>query len=265
MISIQTKAPQTYKDLVWGEFFLSRGRGISLSTHFPWIDHEDDRLVYLLSLDDSDTLEGGLVVRLDDTALGPIGSVGLVCVCPSRRRQGVAGRLLRAAIDFARSRKWGALRLWTSQHHIYRSLGFEMADNSLYGTARLPSSPSAATSSASVTRAPAEPQRGLPPFATGLHWLQSSKAALLVLDDAHGQAIVEWRGADPEVIDLMEASGLLQVRLNGFEGQTLMKALTYRQWILQMQPTHLQMIFPLDAKTAQDWANASQIPLTERI
>ena len=138
------------------------------------------------------------------------------------------------------------------------------ADHSIYGTVRLPTPPSAATPIA-VTRTPAEPERGLPPFATGLHWLRSSTAALLVLDDAHGQAIVEWRGADPEVVDLMEASGLMEVRLNAFEGQTLIPALAHRGWILQMQPTHLQMILPLDGKTAGDWTHASQIPLTERI
>src|SRR6218665_3868352 len=136
-LTVDDQPSQDYADLVWEVFFASRGRGLHLTRHFPGLDRVLPGQWFTLAKV-GDTVAGGLCVREARDATGRVGSLGLVCVAPSFRGQGISAALLQRAIAEARKRGLAALRLWTGKPGVYQGHGFVIADDALYGWIKKP-------------------------------------------------------------------------------------------------------------------------------
>ncbi|OWK27839.1 GNAT family N-acetyltransferase [Sphingomonas dokdonensis] len=127
--------PGPFRDLAWQVFFASRGRGVSLDAHFPWIGGggRDDRS-WLMEVDGRPAAM--LCVRRGIVADVHFSAIGLVCTAPDFERRGFATRLLKTALDAIGED--APVLLWTSQHAFYARLGFELIDPTLVAACVFP-------------------------------------------------------------------------------------------------------------------------------
>jgi GNAT superfamily N-acetyltransferase len=174
--------PAAFRELAWHVFFASRGRGVSLDAHFPWLrgGGRDDRAWHLT---DGGQPAAMLCVRHGILEGTPFRAIGLVCTAPAFERRGHATRLLEAALDAAGD---APVLLWTGQHGFYARLGFELIDPTLVATCTFPP---AATAAAWLRREWAGPKRvsavfggprGLPTFATAVERWEGPQGSLLL-------------------------------------------------------------------------------------
>jgi GNAT superfamily N-acetyltransferase len=248
-VKIETIAPPSYRELIWETFFTTRGRGVSLETHFPRLDHEDANRWYALAFD-GDKVIGGVCVDASLPEKSLIASVGLVCVGQSYRRKGISKSLMHVVTEHARLRGYVALRLWTSTPEVYRGLGFETADTAVFGYIEKPTylgtdqlvlpEQSQWPSAQDCRRA------GLPPFAKSATTWKASTATVVTIDDGTGSIVAEWEGATVDVVDLMKNVLPLRSRLNALRNDTLPRVLKRFGWKCMLKDVNLQMILPLN-------------------
>jgi N-acetylglutamate synthase-like GNAT family acetyltransferase len=265
MIEVYTLAPAKYQAIVWEEFFKSRGRGVSLHAHFPWMGQISPDFFFIISKSIDSEIHGGLTLRLDPSPHGRIGTIGLVCVAPHSRGRGLSRVLLKTAIDFAQSKGACALRLWTQKPSLYAALGFESVDSGVYGRVRHPLGLLSANARQEVVCHDASDAYGIPAFASSLKCAAYASAHLFILNTASGDSIAEWQGPDVEVVELMENLGWHSVLMNAFRGDTLLEALAQRHWQLDLRDSNLQMLLTLDNARPQDWLPRSKVPILKRI
>lgn len=197
-LDLSAQLPDDYRDLFWHEFLASRGRGISLAAHFPWLLDPPAGTTFV-ALRDGDRLLGGLTLRPCSQALM---ALGLVCMEASCRGKGLGKALLQAALAEVDQRGHEATVLWTRQPAIYRGLGFEVRDSSCrlaiegwHRDASLPVQVGAWPDTDEV----ATPARGLPPYALEAQRIRHPEgAAVIALRDPLGLQVVEQSG-DPEL------------------------------------------------------------------
>ncbi|MGC7532638.1 hypothetical protein ACPWML_26830, partial [Pandoraea pneumonica] len=76
--------PPAARALIWKVFFSSRGRGVDLPTHYPWIGDSTRVTSILISKDGSNDkrVTAATLVIKEETLpdVGTVGLVGLVCV-----------------------------------------------------------------------------------------------------------------------------------------------------------------------------------------
>lgn len=244
-LKISTKAPQGFKDLAWDVFFKSRNRGISLESHFPFLERNS---AYYVTIAVQDEIVAGLVVnrvtRADINFVA--GLIGLVCVHPDHRGAGHSTDLLEAAICHARELDLDDLILWTGKPGIYKKLGFEAYDTGCVGTVIAKGysrdCPAMAARCAWPTHVE---QRGLPPYALKAYQWTIPDASIVLLEDATGSILAEWCGPDEEVISLLSQVMPDTWRINALKGDTLLPSLGERRWKLELRPANLQMIMNL--------------------
>lgn len=187
--------------LVWDVFFASRGRGISLAAHLPWLDAPTG--IHGLSLEDARVPGGaGAALVIRERHLPPstrAGLIGLVCVHESLRGRGLSTQLLHAAIRHAEAQGLDELVLWTGKPEVYTSAGFEPVDQELFVRASAPAR-SAAGPAAPARRAVA---CALPAFATAAWQTVSGEAQLTWLEGPAGVTLAGWQGAPDVVAELL--------------------------------------------------------------
>lgn len=264
------EASIAYQTLVWDVFFVSRGRGINLQTHFPWLNLSDADHWYVIATENGETV-GGLCVQ-ESSAAGTnetIASIGLVCVRTSHRGRGISAALLGRAVLEARQRSIAALRLWTNKPDVYLRHGFVLADISLYGWIKKPARPYGMVAFDKKPLADLASKKtpvGLPPFAlSGFEW-QSVDATVVTIEDEQGAIVAEWAGLPRDVALLLESVLPESARFNGQQGDKLIAELDAQGWKHDLAPSTLQMILPLTSwKDAKEWALSNTPRILHRI
>ena len=256
-----------YLDLVWNEFFVSRGRGLALEAHFPWMLRPGPRVLYAELLE-GDELVGGLVLRDSSPCvpgIGPVASVGLVCLREGHRGKGLSRILLAEAIGRGRRDGFAALTLWTGKPGVYEALGFRVADRSLFGWVDNPRG-DAGRDPFAQGAAGAGPARPLPPFARELVVLAEGEAYCAVAGAGTGPIVVEHRGAAAAVTGILGRHLPRRWRLNASLGDPLLEALGRAGMSLELRPGNLQMWLPLEAGlTPESLAGRARYSVLDRI
>jgi hypothetical protein len=268
-LELHKGAPNNVRQLVWEIFFASRGRGISLTAHFPWLN--DDKSAWSLSIEH--VTQGGpqsaaacLVLR---EVLGADGSrfalVGLVCVSPEMRGCGLCSDLIEAAIQFGRHRNWQALVLWTTKPAIYARYGFQPDGQEIFGVCERSDSVNI------LNNLKTEPwpnsvdpksARGLPPFATRGQIVRSPDAMIVVLDTPQGPALAEWSGDDRSTAALLRTVMPKRWFLNAHADDSIMVELQRGGFRFLLQPSGVRLVRSILA--TKNWS-APRIPILDRI
>jgi len=251
-LAVHEAAPPAFASLCWDVFFASRGRGVSMQAHFPWL--AAPRQACFVTLWSAAGLLAGCAIRfiVDAASQRRSGALGLVCVDSRHRGRGHATRVLERAVDHAASLGLADLVLWTSQPGVYARHGFRPDDDAVLGTIAMPPGAAAVAGQAleRVDWPDAGDPRGLPPFAaSGVRW-RSPGASAIVLQGADGPILAEWTGPDGDVADLLQQAMPATWRLNALAGDTLPQALAVRGCAVDLAPTRLRMIRPLEAPGA---------------
>lgn len=242
------------KELAWDTFFVSKNRGVTFEFHFP--NSTFDKGTWSIEIRISSEVVGGLVVRertviVDNEAI-VIGCIGLVCVKPQYRGNGLAGKLFESAIEESLKRGYSGLTLWTSQHHIYKNRGFFLYDKTVFGSVTIPVNyRTSSTNSESVILSP---HCVIPPFAKEGRLYHSSKAQLVTLWDDKGGIIVDWNGKDIDVHDLILDVFKGSFRINARTECSLISLLKLKSYHMNINFSNLQMWLPL-----QDHININKV------
>ena len=233
--------------LFWEVFFFSRGRGVSLQVHFPWL--ENDQEVTCLEIRDPSNLESAiaaLIIRAIELPNGePVGLIGLVCVHEEWRGAGLSVELMSAAMDHAMHNGLSALVLWTQKPGIYERHGFRFDEQestgSIYLTNKCAVDIEYVTSDwpGSDTH---DRERGLPPFALYGQRIKSEGAELILLGGADRVTLAEWQGEDSQVASLIQVVMAEPWIINVCAQSTLMAELTKRGFKVDLVPGAVRMI-----------------------
>lgn len=223
-ICVQSGVPAALQDLIWAEFFASRGRGISLPVHAPWLINGKD--VRSITATDCDGLAGGLVIKDHCTFdQAPVAMIGFVCVHPAKRGRHHSRLLLQSAIENARERGMGGVVLWTKTPQVYRYFGFRNDPRDIF----VQFASLGSVQNRRVEKAFTELDgRGLPAFATTAYKLSGTMASVTILTTATGRTVAEWAGPDSEVIDLLSSETAAPVSINALSADSLLIALSGR-------------------------------------
>jgi GNAT superfamily N-acetyltransferase len=248
-LTFEQSASPEFLDLMWSTFFRDRGRGRSISEHFPWMSDLRGAGAWLATIQkESSQPVAGLVVKRHsqnpDSA-----SIGLVCVREDLRGQGLSQSLLSGAIREAQALGIKRLTLWSGKPHVYLKSGFEANDPALFGWAStIARSPSPESLLAQrITWPDADERygknRGLPPFALDAYRLieESSQAQTVVVLDTSGPIVAEWSGDNNHVARLLRCTLPARWRLNALHGDPLMAELGRQGIHLELSESRLQM------------------------
>ncbi len=269
-VSIEAKNPKQLLELMWDVFFQSKHRGISLQTHFPWLEKVTDHVWYVTLRDDLNVV-GGLCVKEagEVSAQGKykFASIGLVCIAPEFRGRGYAKTILQAAIEEAKKRNYDALTLWTSKHDVYAPQGFKLDDDGLFGTIDLSACVKSESSSVEIPFRQSYPdQLGLPPFAKSGFTMTYEDAQTIFIEDNSGIILAEWSGGLENLVELLIAMPEKRWRINAHQGDKLLEKLTERRAMLNLMPANLQMWLPLKPELAQlEWIKLYRFSVLDRI
>lgn len=252
--------PAAYAALLWDVFFVQRGRGLSLEEHFPWINQPEEG-VRFATLSDGEALLAGLTVRPCGTQTA---AIGLVCVRPSHRGQGLSTQLLEQTLREVDGMGIAATTLWTGKPAVYQSHGFAPRDDGLQCQV---SQWSAGMACAPARRWPdtaeaAGRRRGLPAYAHHGLRVGTDGAELLLLVDPLGVSLAQWQGHDGDVIELLASVMPPRWRLNALQGDSLPQALADRGATLTVVPQQLQMWRP---RPGTSWPELPRLRLLDRI
>ncbi|WP_312439853.1 GNAT family N-acetyltransferase [Janthinobacterium sp.] len=235
--------------LLWEVFFRSRQRGVSLERHFPWLASASPSVTFAEARIGGMTV-GGLVLReLSCTLEGKtlrVGMIGLVCVAPSYRGQGVANRLIAAAIAHAGEQGLDCLTLWTSKHAVYEKQGFATLDRWMYGWVRDASGASAQAFHPGSELLP-DDNLALPPFAQAVYRYTGGAASIVVLADEQGAIVTAYEGEAAAAAHAMVRLLPSCWRLNVLEHDPLVAALAMLGKTVTVAPSQLQMWRALNA------------------
>ena len=251
---ISSGVPESARALFWAVFFASRGRGIDLATHFPWLacDESVFCIEFVNPEGENETLAALVVRSLDIGSGSAIGLVGLVCVAEQWRGKGMASRLMARAVEFAESENLVALVLWTQKPEVYANQGFVTDQEDRFGSVECaleqpikleyttndwPDSTSRLT-------------RGLPPFAVSGQVISNEKAQIVVLASNNGLTVAEWDGDSRDVVDLMIAYMPARWSLNSAQDDPLIAELEKNGLALKLQPAAVRMVKYLSCRTA---------------
>lgn len=262
-IDISRTASQGFKELAWDVFFASRGRGISLEAHFPFLGQ--DKAEYVTVTLQGETVAGLALVPVTRRGTACVaGLVGLVCVHPGHRGVGHSTAVLRAAIAHARALQLDDLVLWTGKPGVYQTLGFDVHDSAVFGTVTAGAAHPAGRTGALRCAWPGPGEgRGLPPFAIGAHEWKSPLAAIVVLEDPAGPILAEWSGLDEHALAIIDEVMPDKWRINALAGDRLLGLLDDGTRELDLRPANLQMIMNLRQRAGE--ADPYRLRMLDRI
>ena len=233
--------PLEAQALIWDVFFASRGRGLDIHTHFPWID--DSRNVHCITVTERGCgeLVATLVLRGSvSDKIGRYAMIGMVCVDELWRRLGLSRQLMETALSFAAEQHINSLLLWTEQPSVYRRYGFLPDNRDGFGSVAL--NPLRPPSRITFVRRHADAARGLPPFGRGLTRFESDAAEVIGVETAKGVTLAEWRGPMPSVLDLVESALPATWRLNTSVGAPIFDEISKRGHFYTALPGATRMV-----------------------
>jgi GNAT superfamily N-acetyltransferase len=256
------------RQLIWHTFFESRNRGISFDAHFPWSDQKSS--VICVSLERSDdalapVISTLVILRKRLESGRDIGMIGLVCVQPEFRNQGISTLLLTHAMDRAKREGLDALLLWTQKPDVYAKVGFATDSRDLFGTvSKGARSKKWAESSDHPSVVPANSVRSgsIPPFADEVLEFCTPAARLTCCKSQQGLTLVEYCGEVNSVMQLIDSSLPDRWMLNTPEGSTLIPALVSQGYQLDLKPGAVRMSLALNPSSNLPIQN---VPFLERI
>ncbi len=193
------------QQLIWNEFFASRGRGADWATHLPWSENSQTLCVSATVSEPEASVVAALVIRcVPDTSTALI---GYVCVDPAFRQHGLSGHLLNLAAVTLRGRGLDRMLLWTGKPSVYERRGFVIIGHERRVTMR----GAAAGPAGSVTLTPwptsnDDKKIGLPPFATSGWRAASPDAHIVFVDTPMGATLLDQSGAPQAVVRVMSAA-----------------------------------------------------------
>lgn len=221
---IKSQVSECGRALIWDTFFASRGRGISLAKHSPWLDQADAYLC--LEARHDEVLVGALVIKFHPGAWGRIGMIGYVCVAPRHQGKGFGRQLVCTAIEVARRERLTALVLWTRNPAIYHRHGFARDGNQIFRKyAPLPKTEGLHAIQKATWPGHIDQFRGLPPYALSGYRVRGDNASATVVETADGPSVAEWDGEPEAVLSLLMASLSGAWMLNAFSGDHLIHVL----------------------------------------
>lgn len=245
---VQAGTPAIFVELIWEEFFVSRGRGISLLCHAPFLN--GDCNVRSIIATHLGRTAGGLIVK-DFVAPkeASISLIGFVCVHPESRGQGLSKILLESAVEDAASREKDGLVLWTTTPEIYSHAGFTPDPRDVFVQVdTIPISKKTAFKSANLDLKP----RGLPAFADSALLLATDHAKAIICQTPDGPIMCEWNGCDEDVMQLIGSAVDRPLWINAKSTDTLLDAIVLKSGPpIQTCPSR-RMALPLSNKTIID-------------
>lgn len=247
---ITAGVPEPVRVLLWDVFFSSRGRGVSLSVHFPWLDNDEN--VFCIGIPKPGATQAGKIIaalvikRINVSTHRDIGLIGLVCVAEEWRGKGFSSRLMSEATNFGKKINLDALVLWTQKPNIYTGHDFVSDGQDMFGYAqrrKVKHFDIAFSSEAWPDSMSIKSQQGLPPFAKSGRLISAELASAVVLDAQDGGVtLAKWSGRNKDVADLLESSLPNKWGLNIYEGDGLVVELQKRDFEVDLKPAAVRMV-----------------------
>lgn len=257
---LTNQVPLETRDLIWTTFFESRNRGLSLEVHFPWISDPSSiccLTIYGAALGRQKAAVAGLVLKVIQSEGGAsFGLIGLVCVAPKFRRQGLSSKLIASAIDVGTDRHLNGLILWTQKPEVYFGNGFVVAGSELFGAVDGQSTiPTATVVSQNEWPTPADIRllRGLPPFATAAVEYSQGENRVVVLQTPSGPTLAEWDGEPIAVLKILEQVMPRQWFLNAYADDAMFELLESQSMKFELIAATSRMTKSLSAQDSFAW------------
>ncbi len=245
-INISKVASVNLKRIFWNIFFRLKNRGVSLERHFPWLEESSSSTIFFEAKKLSVAV-GGLVLRetkyrVDDKEL-KIGLIGLVCVIPESRGEGVADELLKESISYAKQYKFDYLTLWSNQHKIYLPYGFNLVDEWYFGWVYSSLKKNEKNNDLFLNSYLFVENKDLPlpPFADSIYEYSLDNISFTILNDKGGVIVVKYEGEVIEVANAMIEYFPSRWRLNVIKSDPLIDALARCGVNVNLFPVNLQM------------------------
>lgn len=263
--------PRAYLDLAWNAFFASRGRGVSMDAHFPWLKGggRDDRS-FCIAVDGQPAamlvLRRGMIEHAGQA--WDFYAIGLVCTAPAYQKRGLASRVMGAALDAVEA---GApVLLWTSRRDYYARFGFEPIDPTLVVSCHFPADHPTTGSERADWRPGTEPSplfggmRGLPSFTEGAYQLRlaATDKVSFIISAGPKPALLSMTAPPLVAAEALASLGFEELLLNLPRSSLLLDALRAHGARMKVRATGIAMWRPgrcNRAKIAQ-W----DIPLLDR-
>lgn len=254
--------PKSAQNLMWEVFFESRGRGISLAQHFPWLNSLDG--VYGISIKDINSLEkdktiATLAMRQQVTKDGiRYGLIGLVCVDEKFRGNGLSSLLLERAAQEGADLNWNSLVLWTQKPEIYQNHEFIIDGRELFANV---SNRAAIALDKDLDSQFANQDEefisssGLPSFATGLLKIKQENIGVLVLKTKTGYSIAGWDGDNNQVANFLINIMPKNWGINYLYGDQLVAILQEKGLEINVVPGAIRMVRKLNNGYLLDYGN----------
>ncbi len=249
-VVVTSGVPAAARELMWEVFFASRGRGVSLPAHFPWIENTDK--VFCISLLDAhfpkgEKVIGALVVKMVDVSMHQqVGFVGLVCVAEDWRGKNLSSRLLLEATKLGQDLHLQALVLWTQKPNVYTGQDFVTDGQEFFGSAlrgKKSTNTMAFTSVGWPDSADIHNQQGLPPFSSSGKLISTEHAKVVIVESLDGGVtLVKWIGRKEDVADLLECALPDKWGVNISECDALVAELRKRQFKIDLKPAAVRMV-----------------------
>ncbi|WP_287382965.1 GNAT family N-acetyltransferase [Ralstonia sp.] len=272
VLSIAHALSADYQALIWDSFFAQKQRGVDFHTHFPWAHTAPGDCAFGL-LRHEGKLLAGATMRLHRSPRGnQWAALGLICVAPAYRGQGLSTALLEGSLAWLASSGTTRTVLWTNKPAVYTKVGFVLDDSSLFGWVAKEGPCYPPTVPAHVRSWPDEEERnganrGLPAFCHGAQrWIAAERAAsAIVLLDGLGPIVAEWSGPDEAVATLLADALAPRWRLNALRTDSLPLALARRGLQVELNPLSLQMARSLEKPGEAAFQELSQLRVLDRV
>jgi GNAT superfamily N-acetyltransferase len=255
-VTVTSGVPESARLLLWDVFFCSRGRGLSLTVHFPWLDNSGD--VFCVSMSSSEgsgasKTIAALVIKKVTMSDRIIGLVGLVCVAEEWRGKGLSSRLMSEATELARMIEIDALVLWTQKPDVYTGQNFVVDSQEFFCQVANKNITQLVVNFASEVWPDlfaVEHQQGLPSFAKSGKRVSTKDASLVVVNSQNDNVtLVYWAGKIKDVVDLIESSLPSRWGVNIAEGHELIAELRKRDFEVDIKPAAVRMVKKLKQTT----------------
>lgn len=248
-VIVTSGVPESVRILLWDVFFFSRGRGLSLTVHFPWLDNPSD--VFCVSIpspefSDARKIIAALVIKKVSISDRRIGLVGLVCVAEEWRGKSLSSRLILEATKLACTIELDALVLWTQKPDVYISQDFVVdsqeffcqVDNKKIRKLELTFASEVWPDLSAIGN-----QQGLPSFAKSGRRVSTKDASAIVVDGQNGSVtLVDWAGKVKDVVDLIEISLPSKWGVNIADSNELIVELRKRSFEVDIKPAAVRMV-----------------------
>jgi len=242
--------PLAARELIWDVFFRSRGRGVTLTYHYPWMDSQDDIRCLTINWigDVSSPCVATLIIKKMVVAqIGIVGLIGFVCVHRDYRGRKLSAALLDSARSSAERDGMVALLLWTSQPRIYENIGFRVDLVELFGSVCRPAVDAGGADLIETRQSIAVSEShefGVPAFATATLVYRSRNATLYACRVGTSLSLVQWSGSVSEVIEVIRLAFPTEWQINVAQADPLLDALSKQRFSLKLAPATYRMVLP---------------------